>query len=112
MAEEHSLASRYCTILEELKKEALQDYQEMSDIRSDNTPAGAGDMRQPYPSDATDSQRYLPDEQISLLPENNMAAVRTAAVDVNPEDFHDIFGWSVFDSMVSSLHHPILKPDR
>lgn len=104
MAEEHSLASRYCAVLEELQKEALRPSHEASHDRELDQ-ADRTDALRSQPTGSSQSQAYSAAEPVAQIPERDMnpgmATVQTIAPDLGSDQFPDVSGWGVLDSVVS-----------
>lgn len=99
IAEEHSLARRYCLVLDELRKEAIRHSEHPSD---DQTIVAADDDRSQQP------ENMGPEE--SVLAEDAGFGQHPLTSDVNDingfdaspgSSLYDMSGWGTFDSMVS-----------
>lgn len=99
IAEEHSLARRYCLVLDELRKEAIRHSEQPPD---DQTMVAADD----------DHLQHLekPDPEEAVLAETAGFGQHPLASDVNDingfdaspgSSLYDMSGWGTFDSMVS-----------
>lgn len=99
IAEEHSLARRYCLVLDELRKEAIRHSEQLPD---DQTMIAA--------DDASSQQIENPGPEEAVLAETAGFGQHPLTSDVNDTNgfeaspgssLYDMSGWGTFDSMVS-----------
>lgn len=103
MTEEHSLASRYCAVLEELQKEALRPSHEATHDRADQT--DRSDAVRSQSTGNPEAHSYSAMEPVVQLPTRDMdplTTVHTTAPIPGSDQFPDVSGWGVLDSVVSS----------
>lgn len=99
IAEEHSLARRYCLVLDELRKEAMRHSEQLAD----GLPMIAAD-------DAHSQKIENPGPEEAVLAETDGFGQHPLTSDVNDmngfdaspgSSLYDMSGWGTFDSMVS-----------
>lgn len=97
IAEEHSLARRYCLVLDELRKEAIRHSEHHSD---DQTIVAADNDHSQHP------ENMGPEESV-LAEDAEFGPLTSDVNDMNGFDaspgssLYDMSGWGTFDSMVS-----------
>lgn len=99
IAEEHSLARRYCLVLDELRKEAIRHSEHTSD---DQTIVAADDDHSQQPENMGSEESVLAEDagfgQHPLTSDVN----DMNGFDASPgSSLYDMSGWGTFDSMVS-----------
>lgn len=102
MAEEQSLARRYCAVLEELQKETLQYSQQVQEA-----PPYHDDEINTFPqrdihNDYLDRQGcFLGPEVVPEQGNGNMESAQAPPCEISPDGSYDMSAWGTFDSLAS-----------
>jgi hypothetical protein len=103
IAEEHSLAKRYCLVLDELRKEAIRHSEQPLDDQT--MVAASGDETQAHDFDSLGPEEAVLDETVGLGHHPLASDVHDMnRFDASPSSsLYGTSSWGSFDSMVSQL---------
>lgn len=100
IAEEHSLARRYCLVLDELRKEAIRH----SEQARDDQAMGSADDTHPQQLENLGAEEIVLGETTGLGQHHLASEVNDInGFEASPgSSLYDMSGWGTFDSMVSN----------